>query len=367
MASSRKLRYEDFWDSINVDAFEEAIGWSLEYTKGSNDVGFCVFPENHAHGDTTGKFAIERDERVYNCWACGGGSLLSLAMELRDLDVDEATEWLYQFTEADVRSDADFVDEFMDAFRDVEKRIETLPYFNERVLERFDEPVPDEWLESREISRETADQYGLRYSSEIHRPPPVRGKFSEEEPYVGPGIILPHYWNDRLVGWQTRWLDDERPEWVPKYTMTTDFPKETTVYGFDHVRKRDRVAVFESVPTALHLNSEGYPSIATFGSNVNDAQLRLLRRFPVVYLGADNDKPSKPGGRPAGLKWRDQLTWYLNDYCEVYWIPLVPGEGSDHGDIKGGQQLDDYMEAAYLPAIETERCHHCGWKECISE
>lgn len=366
MTQQRKLRYEDFWDAINVDAFEEAIGWSPEYTKGSNDVGFCVFPQNHAHGDTTGKFAIERDERVYNCWACGGGSLLSLAMELYSFDVDEATDWLYQFTEADARSDSEFVDDFLDAFRDVEKRTASLPYFNDRVLERFNEPVPEAWLEARGISTATATAYGLRYSSDIKRNPPMRGAFADDEPYYGSGIIFPHYWNDRLVGWQTRWLDDYRPDWVPKYTMTSDFPKETTIYGWDYVQKDASVAVFESVPTALLFASESYPSVATFGSNVNEAQMRLLRRFPIIYLGADNDKPSKAGGRPAGLKWRDSLTQYLSKYSTVYWLPLTPEQGTDHGDLRGGQQLDDYMEGAYEPGLEMERCTHCGWKDCLS-
>lgn len=366
MSQQNRLRYEDFWDSINVDSFEEAIGWSPEHTHNDNDIGFCPFPENHAHGDTTGKFAIEREMRVYNCWACGGGSLLSLAMELLAMDIDEATRWIYQFTETDARSDAEFVDEFIDAFRDAEKRIATLPYFNDRVLDRFNESVPDEWLESRGISQEIVDKYGVRYLSAIQRPSPRAGRFGDEEDYIGPGVIFPHYWQDRLVGWQTRWLEEDRPEWVPKYTMTSDFPKETTVYGWDQVKTSEAVVVVESVPTALLLASEGFAAVATFGSNVNDAQMRLLRRFPEILLAADNDKPSKEG-RPAGLKWRDQLTTYLKKYSVVRWVPLVPEAGSDLGDVKGGQQLEEYLEAAYDPALEMERCTHCGWKTCLSD
>ena len=62
--ASQKLRYADFWDSINVDAVEEALGWVPEYTHNDNDVGYCIFPENHSHGDTTGKFAIHREKRI---------------------------------------------------------------------------------------------------------------------------------------------------------------------------------------------------------------------------------------------------------------------------------------------------------------
>jgi hypothetical protein len=80
--AQRRLKYSEFWDRINVDSFEEAIEWTPEYSHNDNDIGFCPFPENHSHGDTTGKFAIQREKRVYNCWVCGGGSLLLLDREL---------------------------------------------------------------------------------------------------------------------------------------------------------------------------------------------------------------------------------------------------------------------------------------------
>lgn len=327
-----KLRYEDFKHSINVDALEEAIGFVPEYQRGANDVGYCVFPENHAHGDTTGKFAIEREERVYNCWACGGGSLLSLVMELHDLDVDDATRYLYQFCEADTRSDTEFVDDFMDAFRDTEKRIATLPYFNNRVLDRFGSPIPAEFLEERGISPDTAEKYVLRWAPDIKRPAPKNGRFADDEDYYGPGIVFPHYWQGRLVGWQTRWLDGARPEWVPKYTMTTDFPKETTIYGWDHCRTSEAVIVCESVPSVLFLASHGYAAVATFGSSVNDAQMRLLRRFPVVILAPDND--------PAGRKWLGNLTNYLKRYTEVNWLPRI-------GDWDSGADIGDFAKMRY--------------------
>lgn len=350
--SQKRLRYEDFWDRINVDDFEAAIGWSPEYDDGKgNDVGYCPFPENHAHGDTTGKFAIERDLRVYNCWVCGGGSLLSLAMEVMDLDVDEATRWLYQFCESDTRSDSEFVDDFLDAFRDVERRVATLPYFNDRVLNRFLLAPPDEYLIKRGITNlHIIEQYGVRYSPEVRRPAPARGKFAEAEDYTGPGVIFPHYWKGQLVGWQTRWLDHGRdgfPEWIPKYTNTSDFPKETTIYGWDHVRTSEAVVVCESVPTVLFLASRGYAAVATFGSSVNDAQLRLLRRYPTVLLAADND--------PAGRKWLGSLTRYLRRYSTVQWVPPVGkwDEGGDLGDlVEPPEALDKHLCQMHEPGID---------------
>lgn len=356
----RKLRYEDFADRINVDAFEEAIGFSPEYERNGNDVGYCLWPENHANGDTTGKFAIHREDKVYNCYVCGGGSLLSLAMETQDMDVEDAVHWLYQFCEEDMRSDSEFVDEFLSAFEDVQERISSLPYFNARVLERFEkEPVPDWYLEERGILPEVAAEAGLLYSSAIERRSPPNGKFAEADDYVGPGLIFSHYWKGRLVGWQTRWLEEDRPEWIPKYTNTTEFPKETTIYGYDQAMyATGPVVVVESPPSSLFVRSCGYPCVATFGSNVNPAQMRLLRRFSNgVILAPDHDIPRDPNAKGAGYKWRDSLTEYLKRYVEVWHLPPA-GEkpGADIGDIAlldhPGDELDHYLRQKFLAGID---------------
>lgn len=361
MSQRTKLRYEDFWDRINVEAFEEAIGWTPEFEQNGNDVGYCLWPENHANGDTTGKFGIHREMRVYNCYVCGGGSLLSLAMETQDMDVEDALHWLYQFCEEDLRSDQDFVDDFLGAFEDVEHRVATLPFFNERVLERFQkEPIPNWWLAERGVLPEVAEKYGVYYSSEIDRRAPPRGKYADDEDYSGPGIVFSHSWKERLVGWQTRWLDEDRPDWIPKYTNTADFPRENTIYGYDFARQEPSgrpVLVVESAASVLFANSCGYDAVATFGSNLNDAQLRLLRRFSSgIILCPDHDIP-KGDGLGAGIKWRNSLTEYLKRYITVWHLP-PPGEkpGADIGDLAllddPGQALDDYLDQRYLPGID---------------
>lgn len=365
-----KLRYSDFWDRIDVDAFEDAIGWTPEYTDGDEDRGFCVFPENHTNGDTTGKFSINREKRVYNCWVCGGGSLLSLVVELKDLDIDSAIKFLYEFAEGDLRDDSEFVDDFLEAFSDVEHRVETIPYFNERVLDRFNDPmalseVPVyyegslvtciDYATSRWISDEVLERHNVRYNSKMFRPSPSKGKFAEDSDYEGPAIVFPHYWHGRLVGWQTRWLEDDevRPEWVPKYTNTTDLPKESTIYGWDQLETDGRpTVVVESPPSKLFVESCGYPSVATFGSSVNEPQMRLLRRLTSgVILAPDNDS--------AGVKWRDSLTEYLKHYTRVWHLPVVSDEaGADIGDLASPwnddprASLEEYLGQKYEPGID---------------
>jgi hypothetical protein len=150
------IRYSDIANRIDIDALEAALGWTPESSDGVEDRGFCPFPENHMHGDTTGKFSLNREKRVFNCWVCGGGSLLSLVMLAKGCDEEEALEFLVPLATGDQRSDGDFIDEFLGLFEDEMKRTLTLPYFNATVLNRWERPS-DEWLRSRGISREVAN------------------------------------------------------------------------------------------------------------------------------------------------------------------------------------------------------------------
>lgn len=354
-------KYSKYVDSIDVDAFEEAIGFSPTHQDGDEDQGFCLFPENHAHGDTTGKFSINREKRVYGCWLCGGGSLLSLAMEVLDLDEEDANDWVYQF--ADPTSDLDDSDLEAEvaAIIDAEpERPSPLPYFNSRVLDRLP-PGHGPWNDERGISESISDLFDLRVNKEAR----TRNRDTGET-YVGPGLIIPHYVAGRLVGWQTRWLDDDLPDWVRKrkYVNTLDFPRERTLYGLDLARDQDLdhpFYVVESTRTALFLWSAGLPATATFGADVKEEQLRLLRGFQAgVAFGPDNDQAGRwwVNGRYSGQgrKLRAPLAEYLEDYVPVWVVdPPRHREGADLGDLVGPfgdryGRLFDHLEANTLDA-----------------
>jgi hypothetical protein len=96
---AKSLKYRNFAHRIDIDELEAAIDFEADHEENGNDVGFCPLPWGlHKNGDSTGKFALHREKRVFNCWVCGGGDLLQLAMAMNDMDSEEATEWLFQFT-----------------------------------------------------------------------------------------------------------------------------------------------------------------------------------------------------------------------------------------------------------------------------
>lgn len=319
----RKLKYSDFAHRIDIDALEEAIGFEALETVNGEDRGYCPLPWNmHKSGDTTGKFSINREKHVYNCWVCDGGSLLSLAMAMQSMDPEAATTWLYQFVLSEDASN-DALDEIDRRFGGRKER-RVAPYFNQRVLDSLDATHP--WFLERNIDTSIAKFFGAGYDA-------MATKWGRDEQYTGPAVVLPHWYDGRLVGWQHRWLDDERPKWVAKYTNTPDFPREWTLWGYDACVENACVpVVVESVPTAMRLWSLGQPSLATFGSNLNPDQLLLLRGFlSGVVAAPDNDKP--------GVKWLGKIQEYLDRYVPVYVCEAVGENGNDLGDISEAETL----------------------------
>lgn len=332
---SKRPRYHEFIDDIDLDAFYAEIGFDvLDSDDKGNDTGYCIFKDNHANGDTTGKFAIHREMKVYNCWVCGGGSLLSLVMELYDWDTETATDWLAQFAYHDTRSDAEFTQYLLEMLADVEQRVEKMPYFNPRVLEKFNGPT--DYFLGRGISQEVIDECHLCYGAQVLKPAPKKHKGDEvikiDDDYTGPAAIFPHYWQGRLVGWQHRWMewDEEHtsvPKWLPKYTNTSDFPKQNTLFNYDYcLTSKDPVVVCESVPTVLFLRSIDVAACSYFGSVPTEAQLRLMRRFKQgVILAPDNDT--------VGDALLSVATPYLERFIPVYHSDKVDlGPKADLGD-----------------------------------
>lgn len=344
-------KYSDIVHNLDLEAFYEAIGFLPERHENGNDIGQC--PDLwglHKHGDRTGKFAIHRDKKVFNCWVCEGGSVLSLAMAYNDISADAAVDWLGQFISSeDLISTEGFMDEIEAMLRDHVREQAVMPWFNEKVIEKWADRVWPEWLSQRRISAAVARRYKLGYDPEAER-------ITSRGTYTGPGIIFPHWYKGKLVGWQTRWLEPEesRPDWVPKYTNTTDFPKTETVYNLDGaVQSQLPVVVAESVPTALMFVSIGQPAVATFGASVKEEQMRLLRRFQQgVILVGDNDKP--------GRKFVTQVGSYLDRYVPVMVAPFVgkEGSGNDPADIDDDPRvvLDQAVDlGVYLEEVHENR------------
>jgi hypothetical protein len=345
------LRYREFVHKLNLEDVYDALGFEPLYQKENKkgeteDIGHCPDPWNqHKNGDTTGKLAINRERRVANCWVCGGSSLLSLTMAVLNLDPDEAVDFLRPFATERDQTDDEFRDQIhaLLAQLDTKRSDEAMPYFNPRVLAKWDGPSSYEGVlawnkgafddKPKLLDPLVIEQAGLIYNATaIKFAPRSKGDgLPIDDNYVGPCIIFPHYWKGKLVGWQHRWLESDRPKWVAKYTNTPDFPKNFTVYGV-HEPSPLPVVIVESVPTALYVESLGWPSDAVFGASVTPEQMKVLRRHQQgVILAPDNDKP----GIAAAVAIADYLEGFVP-------VSIIYPQGELGDDLQNiGQGFDE--------------------------
>lgn len=338
----RQYKYSEFVNRISLDQLYNEIGFEVIDSKGDEDHGHCFDIWNlHKNGDTTGKLYINREKKVYNCWVCGGGSLLSLVRDLYNYDLEAAVDYLAKFVDGEATDDQ-FMDEFERLLTPLTSEPELIPYYNPRVLDEWSDP--NDWtgilnnflIQKNILHYGTLDDYRVGFNKYAKKYPP-RNKQTGEllgDIFIGPAVVFPHFWQSRLVGWQYRWLVDDRPKWCAKYSNTPDFPKMETLYGYDMVKRRSHpIVVTESVTTVLKLARLNIPAVATFGASVTDKQKKLLRTFQQgVIIAPDNDKP--------GIKMLLDLVDYLEGFIPISYIEPAGNPGDNIGD----HHLDRYIE-----------------------
>lgn len=260
----------------------------------------CVLPfSDHKDQDLHPTASLNYKKLTYNCLGtCGaGGSLIWFVAICRDTSGEEARRWLADQTgfgseEQSLSSLLEYFDSVYDRDRKIDQ---PMPKMNAKVL--------DPWLvlhpymtEVRGISEETLMKFRVGYGVIRLR---IRGK-----KYVqSHRIVIPHFWKDDLVGWQTRRLIKDG---TPKYKNSPDFPKDRTLYNFDP--KQERVVLVESPMNVLSKDHLGHLE-ATFGARVTDRQMRLISIHHRVVLFMDNDE--------AGWKATQRLGDFLSSYSIV--------------------------------------------------
>lgn len=302
-------------------------------------IGQCPdFWGMHKNGDTTGKFALNMDKRVYNCFVCGGGSLIDLVMMAFDLDAESAIDWLMPLADDSTKPDGQWADDMTRLLATLgqSQPEDVLPYYNPRVLAKYDANWDELLLwnaghwdgKPKNIDTGALSASGARFAPDMlkYAPRDKRTGLPIDDAYQGPCIIFPHYVGDRLVGWQNRWLETDRPKWVAKYTNTPDFPKRFTLFRPRRAPSHLPVVVVESVPTSLFVSGLDWPSVGTFGATVTPEQMKLLRRFQQgVIIAPDNDKP--------GVEGLVKMADYLDGFIPVSYVEPDGGPGDDLMDL----------------------------------
>lgn len=224
----------------------------------------CVLPFGlHPNGDRNPSASINLDKLVFSCFVCGGGTLTWWIATCRGETVTKARGWLSSASGMDGTNLRGLLDYF-DAIYHPDNRKTVIPSYSTRVLApwRFIHPY---MTERRHIPVETLKKFNVGYDPDRER------------------IVIPHFWKNKLVGWQSRRLANDK---TPKYLSSPDFPKRETIYNL----QAGPVVVVES-PMSVLARAAAYPSIeATFGASVTSNQIQILAHHPKVTLFFDNDE-----------------------------------------------------------------------------
>ena len=280
----------------------------------------CILPFGlHAHGDRNPSASLNYKRLTYNCYACGGGGLLWLIATCRGTSTADARKWVgtQSGTGADEQSLSSLMDFFDAVYSDERRRkqISPIPHMDIRVLQPYLKIHPY-MTEMRGCSEDVLKHFMVGFGDFRYN----LGSPEDEMWIDSPRIVIPHFWDQSLVGWQTRRLLDDG---TPKYLNTPDFPRDTTLYNYSG--GREPLVIVESTVSVLK-HADRHRMTATFGSEVTEAQLRLLGKTERAILWFDND--------PAGWKATEDVGRALSDYTTV--MVVDSDWAADAGDMDAG-------------------------------
>lgn len=240
---------------------------------------------HHTNGDKNPSASLNTEQMLYSCYSYGGGDIFWLLMKMEQTDWRGIGPLVSQLVQEGYQDEERF-ELLLEKMFEREAKVYNVPTYNDRILEGWKLHHPYLY-EDRGFPEWVLEKYGVGYDSKSVK------------------ITIPHYWEGKLVGWQTRRLDspkypktpdlwdESRKVWVkpPKYLNTQQFPRESTLYGWDFADKNKPVVVVESAASVWRGSEYGMNIVATFGAKLHPEQLKKLRDFPEVVWFTDGDLP----------------------------------------------------------------------------
>lgn len=272
----------------------------------------CTLPFGlHTNGDRNPSASVNWKKLLYHCFTCGGGSLLWWIAVCRGSSTHKATQWLRQHVTSDGINLNDLLVYFDTIYSPHTEHKAPIPIYARQILRPwlFLHPY---LFETRHIPIDTLKHFSVGYDSKTER------------------VIIPHFWNNDLVGWQSRRIFNDG---TPKYKCSADFPRALTV--FNHHHQIGVVVIVES-PMSVLIHHHHSPNMeATFGASVSPQQLRVLAKHSRLHLFYDND--------PAGWKATQGVAEYLIKYTDVRVVENP--YNADAGDLSP-QDFQSLVQAA---------------------
>lgn len=290
---------------------------------------------HHNNGDAHPSASCNLERKLYVCYSYWGGDLFHLIQKMENKgSFAEIVPILAPFLSDATATTDDFraeMDRLLADFLSTPGAYQAeLPSYSERVLAPWAFVHP--YLHERGIDSDTASRLQIGWREDDNR------------------IIIPHFWDGKLMGWQARAVPERPGQWPgtaqphPKYRSTPGFPKSDTLF-YDHSRSRPTagsVVVVESPFSVIKAAALGLdiPVLATFGAKVSDTQIRMLADYHEVIVWADPDT--------AGTLMQRRLVKALHRETTVRVV--IPDEGKDLADCETLDDVKRKIDSA-VPAV----------------
>jgi len=280
--------------------------------KGREMVGLCPF-----HDDHKPSMNVNPDKQIFKCFACSAGGDVIKFIQMREgLTFMRAIERLAERAgikitvperSSEPRSDADPAD--------IEKVNRwALKYWRKNLLDKSIGKKCREYVESRQITEKTSEEYSLGFAAEKWDDflNAAKKQRIPEKLMLAAGFIVAgdqgHFYDkfrnrlmfpiidasSRIIGFGGRTLGDDPAKYMNSPT-TLVFDKSNCVYGLDKARHEivssGIVAVVEGYTDVIMAHQAGCKNVvATLGTSFTAGHARLLRRFTKnIVLIFDSD------------------------------------------------------------------------------
>ena len=317
----------------------------------------CFICPHHTDQHRNPTASLNWSKLVWNCLGGTGGSILWFIATARGGTIEQARQWLAGEAGLTRAMELPALLELFDALYNPKGAPPPPPTYSERILKPWQAGGIPLYILDRGVPRETAERAGLCTAP--------AGALTDPKDYpgAGPRLVIPHWWKGRLVGYQSRRLDDT--DGTPKYLSTPGFPKDTTVYRLHEPAYRGRAVAVEAPASTLR-HTHHQPMVGLFGAEITDRQLDLLAEYQEVVFWLDPDKAGwdatggyvtdrgrRIPGKAEVLSRRTKVTVVESPY---------DADPADLDDTLVGSHLERPVPWPVWdrPKIDTLICHRCS-------
>lgn len=292
---------QEVFPGLDVESLlEDLLGAKNIQVVGDEIIHSCVLNFGlHNHGDQSPSASINKNSLLENCYVCGGGTIIWLVQNALDLSKAEAINKIKNYSEG-LRPI--LTEQFITK---LEKVIKDKGLPSELIIPRYSEKILDEWIQPSEYLLDRGVSYEIQKEMKTGiMPPAYELEKSTKEIVLMQRNVIPHFIDNNLVGWVSRRLDDTKN--VAKYKNTRGFPRKYSLYNLNNIIKDDHCYIVESPMSVLVLKSRGVNDVvASFGAQITDEQIKMLRRFENLTIFMDGDKAGREGARTVYERLRE--------------------------------------------------------------